>query len=97
MLSNKTKEMKVRNDQRIKEIEKEFTKLGLIDFVPMVMIGLGLHAKFGKGDEPVFEFLKDESIVNGMFIVAVPVVLFCMVKMVKLAAERKRLESNANS
>ena len=85
------------NEQRIKEIEKEFTKLGLIDAIPMIMIGLGFHAKFGEGTEPIFEFLKNESTVNGMFIVAVPVVLWCMIKAIKLASERKRIEADSNS
>ncbi|UTW45418.1 hypothetical protein KFE80_00335 [bacterium SCSIO 12696] len=85
------------NEQRVREIEKEFTTLGLIDAVPVIMIGLGLHAKFGKDGEPIFEFLKNESIVNGMFIIAVPVVLWCMVKAIRLAVERKRIESSANS
>ena len=83
-------------EQRIKEIEKEFTKLGLIDALPMIMIGLGLHAKFGKGAEPIFEFLKDESIVNGMFIVSIPVVLWVMFRAFKLFSERKSLENSAN-
>lgn len=86
----------MQNEERIKEIEKEFTRLGLIDAIPMIMIGLGLHAKFGKGSEPIFSFLKNDMIVNGMFAVSIPVVLFCMLKAVKLASERKRIESNAN-
>ncbi|WP_406666708.1 hypothetical protein [Gallaecimonas sp. GXIMD1310] len=85
------------NEKRIKEIEKEFIKLGLIDVIPMIMIGLGLHAKFDKGNKPIFEFLKNETIVNGMFIIAVPIVLWCMIKAIKLASERKRIEANANS
>ena len=82
------------NNQRIKEIEKEFVKLGLIDALPMIMIGLGLHAKFGKSSEPIFEFLKNESIVNGMFFISVPVVLWVMLKSFNLAKERKAIESN---
>ncbi|MCB1690074.1 MAG: hypothetical protein KDI33_16380 [Halioglobus sp.] len=85
------------SEQRIKEIEKEFTKLGFIDAVPTIMIGLGLHAKFGKGGEPIFEFLKNDSIVNGMLLVAAPVVLWCMFKAIQLATERKRIEKNTNS
>ena len=81
-------------EQRIREIEKEFIKLGLIDAVPMIMIGLGLHAKFANGGEPVFEFLRDDAIVNSMFVVAVPIVLWCMYRAVKLGAERKRIEAN---
>ncbi|MBN7819216.1 hypothetical protein [Bowmanella yangjiangensis] len=80
-------------EQRIKEIEKEFMMLGIIDAIPMVMIGLGLYAKFANDSEPVFAFLKDEAIVNGMFIVSVPVVLWCMFRAVKLASERRQLEN----
>ena len=82
--------------ERIKEIEKEFFKLGLIDALPMIMIGLGLHAKFAVGNEPVFEFLKNDAIVNGMFIVSAPVVLWVMLKSFKLAKERKAIESKAD-
>ncbi len=66
------------DSQRIKEIEKEFTKLGLIDAIPIVMIALGIHAKFGKSGEPIFELLKNDFIVYGMFFVSIPVVLWCI-------------------
>lgn len=84
------------NEQRIKEIEKEFTKLGIIESVPIIMLGLGLHAKFGRGNEPIFEFLKNDAVVNVMLLVAAPVVLWCTVKAIQLAFERKRLEENTN-
>ncbi|MFY8274751.1 hypothetical protein AAEU32_11570 [Pseudoalteromonas sp. SSDWG2] len=77
--------------QRLKEIEKEFIKLGIIDAIPMMMIGLGLYAKFSGVEEPFLPFLKDESIVNGMFLVAVPVVVWVMYKSLKLSLERARL------
>ena len=79
---------------RIKEIDKEFVKLGLIDALPMIMIGLALHTKFDESREPLFEFLKNESIVNCMLLVSVPVALWVMYKTSKLAKERKAIESN---
>ena len=82
------------NSQRIKDIDKEFVKLGLTDAIAMVMIGLGLHTKFAKGDEPVFEFLNNDVIVNTMFFVSVPIVLWCMFKAYNLSKERKTIESS---
>ncbi len=84
----------MKKEQRIKEIEKEMAKLGLIDAIPMLMIGLGLYAKFSGDSEPVFEFLKNESTVNGMFILSVPVVLWCMYRAFKLTNERRMLEKS---
>jgi len=78
-------------EQRLKEIEKGFLKIALIDAVPMLMIGLGLYAKFSGDKEPIFEFLKNDLIVNGLFVVAVPVVVWCMFKSFQLAIERARL------
>lgn len=76
---------------RLKAIDKAFIKLSLIDAIPMLMIGLGLHAKFGGEAEPIFAFLKNDSIVNAMFVVSVPVVVWVVVKTVKLAAEKSAL------
>lgn len=80
------------NEKRIKEIEKEFTNLGLINAVPMILICFGFYAKFGQEDELIFEFLKNDVIVSGMFIVSVPVVLWCMFRVFKLASEKSNLE-----
>ena len=82
---------KLQNEQRLKEIKKELIKINLIETIPMIMIGLGLYAKFGKVDELIFEFLTNDSIVNGMFIVSVPVVLWCIYRTLKLALEQKNL------
>lgn len=81
----------MQHEQRIKQIEKEFIKLGVIDAIPMIMIALGMHTKFS-GAEPLFEFLKDDAIVNSMFVIAVPVVLWVMYRSVKLGLERNRIE-----
>ena len=84
------------SEQRIKEIQKEFIKLGLIDAISMILIGLGLYAKFAKGGEPIFEFLKNDTVVNGMFVFSIPIILWCMFRAFKLASERKNLENEAN-
>ena len=84
------------NEQRIKQIEKEFIKLGIIDAVPMMMIALGLHTKFS-GGEPLFDFLKDDAVVNSLFVIAAPVVLWCMYRSVKLAIERKRIDASVKN
>lgn len=84
----------MQREARIKQIEKEFIKLGVIDAIPMVMIALGLHAKFSEKDQLVFDFLKDDAVVNSMFVIAVPVVLWVMYRSVKLAIERSRIEKD---
>lgn len=84
----------MQHQQRIKQIEKEFIKLGVIDAIPMVMIALGMHAKFSEKDQLLFDFLKDDAVVNSMFVIAVPVVLWVMYRSVKLAIERSRIEKD---
>ena len=85
------------NEERLKAKEKEIMKLSTINAVPSIMLGLGLHAKFGiGGDKLVFEFLKNESIVNGMLLVSIPVFLWVMFRGFKLVIEKKRLKNNIN-
>lgn len=84
----------MQHQQRIKQIEKEFIKLGVIDAIPMVMIALGMHAKFSEKDQLLFDFLKDDAVVNSMFVIAAPVVLWVMYRSVKLAIERSRIEKD---
>ncbi len=81
-------------EKRIKEIEWEFTKLGLIDAVPILMLGLAMHARFAEGVEPVFEFLKNETTVNAMFMVSILIIVVCAIKAFRLSGERRRLEND---
>ena len=80
-------------EKRIKEIEREFTKLGFIDAVPILILGLAIHARFGNTTEPIFDFLRNETIVNAMFVVSVPIIALCAVHAFRLAMERRRLEN----
>lgn len=84
----------MQREQRIKQIEKEFIKLGIIDAIPIAMIVLGLHAKFSEKDQLLFEFLKDDVIVNSMFVIAVPVTLWVMYRSAVLSFKRSRIEKN---
>ncbi|NVJ68583.1 MAG: hypothetical protein HWE16_18990 [Gammaproteobacteria bacterium] len=81
-------------EQRIKEIEKEFTKLGMIDAIPMIMIGLAFYAKFSNEKELIFKFLENDSIVNGMLGVSIPIVLWCIYRAIKLAIEKSKLTNS---
>lgn len=81
------------NEKRIKEIEKEFIKLGLIDAVPIIMLGLAMHARFGKPQEPLLEILKNEVVVNGFFLFSIPIIAFCAIRTITLRLEKRNLES----
>ena len=81
--------------QRIKDIQKEILKYNLLDSVPMIMIGLALYAKFSGAEHLIFSFLENETVVNGMLILAIPVVIFCAVKIALLSFERMRLEKQS--
>lgn len=78
--------------QQIQKIERQFMWLGVIDSIPMIMLGLALHAKFGGAGKPVFAFLENESTVAAMFAVSIPILTFCAFKAIKLALEKRRLE-----
>ena len=81
---------------RIKEINRELTKLGFVEGIPMIMIGLSVSTKITEGGNPAFEFLENEFIVNGMLTISAPVVLWCVIRTIKLALEKKKLEKSAN-
>jgi len=85
------------NEERIKEIQNEFRTLGIIDTVPMIMIGLSLHAIFPKADGPVFSFLENKTIVYGMLAVSVPVAVWTMYRAIQLARERTWLEKEGGA
>jgi hypothetical protein len=85
--------MPMGKEERTKEIEKAFTRLGLIDAIPLVMLGLALHARFGGRGEPILAILNNDLVVNLMFVISIPVIALCAFKAVGLAIERRRIEN----
>jgi len=83
------------NEERIKEIQNEFRTLGLIDTVPMIMIGLSLHAIFPRGGVPAFSFLENRMIVYAMLAVSIPVAVWTMYRAIQLTRERTLLEKES--
>lgn len=81
------------NEGRLKEIEKEFMKLGLIDAIPFIMLGVGVHAKYG-GGELVFEFLKNDIAVGAFLGISIPIIVYCMFRSIQLVMERRRLSGD---
>lgn len=81
----------MQKEQRLKEIKKEFIKFGLINVIPYLMLILGIATKFSKNDLLMFEVLQNETVVNSMIVVCVPIVIFCQFKVMKLKSEQNKL------
>lgn len=79
-------------EARLKEIEKEHVRIAMIDMIPMMMLGLALYARFGGDEEPFLDILNNDIVVNLMFVVSIPVILWSILKVLRLTIERRRLE-----
>ena len=80
-------------ETRLKEIEKEFLKLGIIDAPGCIMLGLGLYGKFGAHGNAFHPLLNDPQIVNTLLFLGGVIVAWGAYKGFRLALERARLEN----
>lgn len=87
---------KVRNimnpEERIKQIQKEITRVSIIDTSGAVMLGLGLFARFQTEGEPLHPLLANYVIVNGMIIFGSVIMVWGVLKMISLSREMLELK-----
>lgn len=78
--------------QRIKEIDKEIAKVGIIDAPGAIMLGLGLYAKFYEDGDAFLPILNDQSFVNMILVFGAAIMLWGAYKTFILARERAQLQ-----
>ncbi len=83
MISNK--------EQRIKEIDKEIAKVGIIDAPGTIMFGLGLYAKFAPEGNAFLPILNNQTIVNAMLALGSVIMIWGVYKTYTLVRERSQL------
>jgi hypothetical protein len=79
-------------EKRLKEIDKAIAHLGLIDSIPMIVLGLALHGHFAREGEAVLEVLNNATVVNMMFGFSIPVIVWCGFRIIQLSLEKRRIE-----
>lgn len=82
--------------QRIKEIEKEITKVGIIDAPGAIMVGLGLYAKFSANGDAFLPILNDSSVVNAMLAVGSAIMVWGGYRIYTLGREKAKLQNEPN-
>ena len=72
-------------------IQKKIMFYSIVDTPGMILVGLGLHAKFSKEGEALLPFLNNPNNTNIAIGVGAAIVAFCMIKIIKLSLKRKKL------
>jgi len=76
---------------RLKVIQKKTIYLGLYNAPAMLVIGLGMFAKFAPEPESLHPLLADVNLVENALTIAVPWALITAYKSVKLSLEAHKL------
>jgi hypothetical protein len=83
-------------EDRIKKIEKEITKVSIIDSPGSIMVGLGLYAKFSANGDAFHPILNNESIVNVMLTLGAAIMVWGGYKIFTLTREKASLKNKYN-
>ncbi len=78
--------------RRLKEIEKEFVKIGIIDAPGAILVGLGLYAKFTDKKDLFLAILQNDRVVNAMLAVGGMIMIWSVINLIRLAIERQKLD-----
>ncbi|KEI70545.1 hypothetical protein [Endozoicomonas elysicola] len=82
-------------EEQLKAVEKKLMLTQLADAPAMIVIGLGMFAKFGESPESLHPWLGNTLIVDSSLAVAIPVAIFCAFQsfrlMKKVNALKKQL------
>ena len=79
-------------EERVKEIEKEISKVSIIDFPESIMLGLSLYAKFGTNGDAFHPLLNNKLVVNIMLITGAATMIWCGNKILTLSKEKTSLK-----
>jgi hypothetical protein len=79
-------------EQRIKEIDKQIAKVGIIDAPGSIMVGLGLYAKFIANGDAFLPILNDQSFVNMILVFGAAIMIWGAYRTFTLVRERARIQ-----
>lgn len=83
-------------EQRIKAIDKEITKVSIIDAPGSILVGLGLYAKFAANGDAFLPLLNNESVVDGMLGVGAAIMIWGAFRIIGLSREKSTLKRKIN-
>lgn len=79
-------------DQQIKQVERKKLLVMLIDMPGMIMLALGLYAKFGANGEPFHPLLADPTVINILLFGGGLLAALGGISMARLALKIQRLQ-----
>ncbi len=82
---------------QLKAVEKRMILMQLADAPAMIVIGLGMFAKFGQTPETLHPWLGNSLIVDSALAVAIPVAIFCAFQSFKLMKKSSELKKQLNT
>jgi hypothetical protein len=80
-------------EQRIKDIDKEMIKVGIIDALGSIMVGLGLYGKFAANGNAFLPILNDESVVNFLLGVGAAVMAWGAYRFITLSRDKIKIRN----
>jgi threonine/homoserine/homoserine lactone efflux protein len=83
-------------EEKIKEVEKDITKLSLIDASATIMLGLGLYAKFSTNGDALHPLLNNESVINTLLVVGASIMVWVGYKIFTLGRKKAMLKNEYN-
>jgi len=84
--------LRVDAEKRIKEIEKEIVKAGIIDAPGGILVGFGVYAKFVANGDAFLSFLNNQTNVNIMLVIGASLMAWGAYKFITLSLEKNRLK-----
>ena len=87
---------KMSPEEKIKDIEKKITMVGIIDMPGSIMLGLGLYAKFNAKGDVFHPLLKNQDVVDSMLVIGAIIVVIGGYKAFTLARDRARIQRENN-
>ena len=87
------KKMPLENKE-LKRLNWEMKKTGIIVFLPTMLIGLGINAKFANSGVPVHALLENNIIVITLFVVGIAGYMWGVIKILNIRKKIKEIENN---
>jgi hypothetical protein len=69
-------------------LNQQLIKVSTLEIPGVVMLGLGLQAKFSEGAEPLLPMLNNPAIVNGFLVAGTAIVLWAVTRILGIFKRR---------
>lgn len=83
-------------EEKIKELDKEIRKVGLIESPGSIMVGLGLYGKFAANGDAFHPLLNNMTIIDSMLVVGGLIMIWGTYKIISLSKEKMKLAKGNN-